>query len=197
MVSNVHIGSFLGFAPADQPRIAVLVTVNEAQVPVDYGSVTAAPFAAQIMEEVLPLLGVQKQDPKATQAPGVTVPDVVGMTVAEARKVLSEAMLLAETDGETQVVSAQSPAAGAQMRSGGTVMLYTFEGQPLEAVELVTVPDVKGLSMVEAGRLIRQRGLEMEVSGSGLAVRQSPAAGGYAKPGDTVKVTFEIPQGME
>lgn len=197
VVSNVHIGSFLGFAPADQPRIAVLVTVNEAQVPVDYGSVTAAPFAAQIMEEALPLLGVQKQDPKATQAPGVTVPDVVGMTVAEARKALSEAMLLAETDGETQVVSAQSPAAGAQMRSGGTVMLYTFEGQPLEAVELVTVPDVKGLSMVEAGRLIRQRGLEMEVSGSGLAVRQSPAAGGYAKPGDTVKVTFEIPQGME
>ncbi len=76
-------------------------------------------------------------------------------------------------------------------------MLYTFQGQPLEAVELVTVPDVRGLSMVEAGRRIRQRGLEMEVSGSGLAARQSPAAGGYAKPGDTVKVTFELPQGTE
>ena len=46
-------------------------------------------------------------------------------------------------------------------------------------------------------RRIRQRGLEMEVSGSGLAARQSPAAGGYAKPGDTVKVTFELPQGTE
>ena len=197
VVSNVHIGSFLGFAPADQPRIAVLVTVNEAQVPVDYGSVTAAPFAAQILEEALPVLGVPRQDPKATQAPGVSVPDVVGMTVAEAKKALAEEMLLADTDGESPVVTAQSPAAGAQMRAGGTVMLYTFQGQPLEAVELVTVPDVRGLSMVEAGRRIRQRGLEMEVSGSGLAARQSPAAGGYAKPGDTVKVTFELPQGTE
>ncbi|MBO4925369.1 MAG: PASTA domain-containing protein [Clostridia bacterium] len=197
VVSNVHIGSFLGFAPADQPRIAVLVTVNEAQVPVDYGSVTAAPFAAQILEEALPVLGVPRQDPKATQAPGVRVPDVVGMTVTEAKKALADEMLLAETDGESSVVTAQSPAAGAQMRAGGTVMLYTFQGQPLEAVELVTVPDVRGLSMVEAGRRIRQRGLEMEVSGSGLAARQSPAAGGYAKPGDTVKVTFELPQGTE
>ena len=197
VVSNVHIGSFLGFAPADQPRIAVLVTVNEAQVPVDYGSVTAAPFAAQILEEALPVLGVPRQDPKATQAPGVSVPDVVGMTVAEAKKALAEELLLADTDGESPVVTAQSPAAGAQMRAGGTVMLYTFQGQPLEAVELVTVPDVRGLSMVEAGRRIRQRGLEMEVSGSGLAARQSPAAGGYAKPGDTVKVTFELPQGTE
>ena len=37
IVRDVHIGSFLGFAPADDPRIALLVIVDEADVPVDYG----------------------------------------------------------------------------------------------------------------------------------------------------------------
>ena len=194
VVSNVHIGSFVGFAPIDQPRFAVLVTVNEAQVPVDYGSTTAAPFAGQIMEEVLSYLGVPKSDPRATQPPMAAVPDVVGMTVAEARKALAERMLLYETDGIGTVVSAQAPAAGAQMLSGGKVMLYTYENEPLQPVDLVSVPDVKGLSMVEAGRALRARGFEMEVTGSGLAVRQTPGAGFFAAPGDTVKVAFELPQ---
>ena len=193
VVSNVHIGSFLGFAPIDQPRFAVLVTVNEAKVPVDFGSATAAPFASQIMAEVLSYLGVRKDDPDATEPPAVTVPDVRGLTVAEARKALSDAMLLYETDGLTQAVSDQAPAAGAKLPAGSKVMLYTFEREPLQPMDLVSVPNVKGLSMVEAGRQLRARGLEMEIAGSGLATRQEPAANTFAPPGSRVKVTFELP----
>ena len=193
VVSDVHIGSFVGFAPIDNPRFAVLVTVNEAQVPVDYGSTTAAPFASQIMEGVLSYLNVEKNDPKATAAPAVTVPDTVGMTVAQAKKALWEQSLLCETDGLTDTVSAQAPAAGAQISAGSVVMLYTYEQEPLQIMDLISVPDVKGLSMVEAARQLRARGFEMEISGSGLAVRQSPAGGSYAPGGSTVKVTFELP----
>ena len=193
VVSNVHIGSFLGFAPIDQPRFAVLVTVNEAKVPVDYGSTTAAPFAGQIMAEVLNYLGVRKADPDATEPPAVTVPDVRGLTVAEARKALSDAMLLYETDGLSQAVSDQAPAAGAKLPAGSKVMLYTFEREPLQPMDLVSVPSVKGLSMVEAGRQLRARGFDMEITGSGLAVRQEPAANTFAPPGSRVKVTFQLP----
>ena len=194
VVSSVHIGSFLGFAPIDQPRFAVLVTVNEAQVPVDYGSVTAAPFARQILEEVLRYLGIPKADPKATEAPMQTVPEVTGLSLAEAKKRLGESLLLSETDGLGERVSAQAPAAGAQLPAGGKVMLYTYENEPLEPMSLISVPSVKGMSMVEAGRLLRARGLEMEISGSGLAVSQSPSAGSYAPLGSTVKVKFQLPR---
>ena len=198
VVSNVHIGSFLGFAPIDQPRFAVLVTVNEAQVPVDYGSTTAAPFASQIMEEVLQYLGVQKTEPRATERPKVEVPALLGMTVPKAKETLAACGLFAETDGLTNTVTAQAPAPGAYLQAGGTVMLYTYEDAPIQAMDLATVPDVKGLSMVEAGRQLRARGFEMEISGSGIAARQEPAAGAYAPIGDTVKVTFELPlQGTE
>ena len=197
VVTSVHIGSFIGFAPADQPRVAVLVTVNEAQVPIDYGSVTAAPYARQILEEALPYLGIEKSAPGATPSPSVSVPDVTGMTVAEARKKLAEAGLFCETDGEASLVTAQAPAAGGQLRSGGSVMLYTYENGPAAAVDLISVPDVKGLSMVEAGRRLRARGLEMEIEGSGLAARQEPGAGEYVPLDSTVTVTFELPQGTE
>jgi len=193
VVSDVHIGSFVGFAPIDNPRFAVLVTVNEAQVPVDYGSTTAAPFASQIMEGVLSYLDVEKNDPKATAAPLITVPDTVGMTVAEAKKALREAGLFYETDGLTDTVSAQAPAAGAQISAGSAVMLYTYEQEPMQIMDLISVPDVKGLSMAEAARQLRARGFDMEIAGSGLAVRQSPAGGSYAPGGSTVKVTFELP----
>ena len=193
VVSDVHIGSFVGFAPIDNPRFAVLVTVNEAQVPVDYGSTTAAPFASQIMEGVLSYLDVEKNDPKATAAPLITVPDTVGMTVAEAKKALRVVGLFYETDGLTDTVSAQAPAAGAQISAGSAVMLYTYEQEPMQVMDLISVPDVLGLSMAEAARQLRARGFEMEIAGSGLAVRQSPAAGGYAPGGSTVKVTFELP----
>ncbi len=193
VVSNVHIGSFLGFAPIDQPRFAVLVTVNEANVPVDYGSTTAAPFASQIMEEVLNYLGVRKSDPNATEPPTVTVPDVRGLTLAEARKALSDVMLLSETDGLSQAVSDQAPAAGAKMPAGSKVMLYTYEKEPIQPMDLVSVPSVKGMSMVAAGRQLRARGFEMKISGTGLAVSQKPSAGSFAPPGETVEVYFELP----
>lgn len=197
VVRSVHIGSFIGFAPIDQPRIAVLVTVNEAQVPVDYGSVTAAPYARQILTEALPYLGILPSAPGATEPPRVTVPDVRGMTAAQARKALAEAGLFSETDGESAPVTDQAPAPGASLRSGGTVMLYTYENGPAAVVDLVRVPSVKGLSMVEAGRQLRARGLEMEIEGSGLAARQKPGAGDYAPLDSTVKVFFELPQGTE
>ena len=72
-------------------------------------------------------------------------------------------------------------------------MLYTYEEEPLQIVDLVSVPDVKGLSMVEAARQLRARGFDMEIAGSGLAVRQTPAGGSYAPGGSVVKVTFELP----
>ena len=191
VVSDVHIGSFLGFAPMDDPQVAVLVTVEEAQVAVDFGSQTAAPYAKRILEEILPYLGIRKQE--ELTAPTVTVPDCAGMTVSEARKTLSALPLFAQTDGQSDRVSAQTPAAGAKMPAGGTVILYTYEDEPVKPMDMIRVPDVTGLPIVEASRVLRSRGLLLQIEGSGLAVKQSPAAGAYAAEGDTVQVTFDLP----
>ena len=189
--SSVHIGSFIGFAPADAPRFAVLVIVNAADVPVDYGGTTAAPFARQIIEDTLNYLGYEKAG--AAQEQRVEIPDFQGWTLDEAVKRLRSLGLKYETDGVGATVTAQMPAAGAMLTAGGQVMLYTAEQQTVTPDIMVCVPDVIGLSVVEASRALRARGFELEISGSGVAVTHSPAYGAYAAQGSTVKVSFAMP----
>ena len=188
IVSDVHIGSFYGFAPAEDPLISILVVVNEAHVPVDYGGTTAAPFARQIFDEVLPLLGVEKW---AEDQEVVEVPDIKGLTISQARRKLTEAGLEMLDDGVNDVVLDQLPPAGAKLVTGGHVMAYTAQGSALIPEELVCVPGLLGMSDVDCARLLRQRGLILSMVGTGVCVRQSPAAGEYVPPGTSVLVTFE------
>ena len=191
IVRNVHIGSFLGFAPADDPRIALLVIVDEADTPVDYGGTTAAPFARQILADVLPYLGYQPDGDDGSEP--VQVADVIGLPLWEARKTLSALGLKVLDDGGSGSVTAQMPSAGAKLRTGGQMMLYTYEEALPETETLVCVPEVSGKSIASAASLLRQRGLEMEIDGSGFAVSQEPAAGSFLAPDSVVLVHFELP----
>lgn len=191
IVRNVHIGSFLGFAPADDPRIALLVIVDEADTPVDYGGTTAAPFARQILEDVLPYLGYQPDEGEDSEP--LQVPDVTGQPLWEARRTLSSMGLKVLDDGGSGSVTAQMPSAGATLRNGGQMMLYTYDEALPETETLVCVPDVSGKSIASAASLLRQRGLEMEIDGSGFAVSQEPAAGSFLAPDSVVLVHFELP----
>lgn len=191
IVRNVHIGSFLGFAPADDPRIALLVIVDEADTPVDYGGTTAAPFARQILEDVLPYLGYQPDEGEDSEP--VQVPDVTGQPLWEARRTLSSMGLKVLDDGGSGSVTAQMPSAGATLHNGGQMMLYTYDEALPETETLVCVPDVSGKSIASAASLLRQRGLEMEIDGSGFAVSQEPAAGSFLAPDSVVLVHFELP----
>lgn len=187
---DVHIGSFIGFAPMDNPTIAVMVIVDRAAVGVDYGSVTAAPYAKSILEQSLIYLNYPKAE-DAEAAEEVVVPDVTGMTVSDAIGAVKEAGLDYVLDGSGAYVADQLPAAGAGMTEGSLVMLYV-EGVTTVA-EYVDVPDVTGLSVAEANRLIRSYGLIMTISGSGVAVSQTPPAGEAVVPTTTIEVVFEPP----
>ena len=188
IVRDVHIGSFYGFAPADDPLVSVLVIVKEAQVPIDYGGTTAAPFARQILEESLAVLGVEKRSEENSQES--LVPDVRGLTIAEARRKLTEAGFGMLEDGISTVVLDQLPPPEATLVTGGHVMVYTAATEQLIPEELVCVPDLLGMSDVECARLLRRRGLLISMAGTGLCKTQSPAAGEYVQPGDTVHVVL-------
>ena len=189
---ETHIGSFVGFAPADDPRIAVILIVDEAQVPVDFGSVTAAPYAKEILERALVYLGIapDSDEPPAEQ---VAVPDVTGMDAASAIEALKAAGLDAVLDGAGRSVTGQLPAAGARMNAGALVMLYVDGTGELLPEAQVRVPDVTGMPVMEANRLLLSFGLVLQVEGSGLATAQSPPADTFVNPSTRVTVRFEPP----
>ena len=188
--SATHIGSFLGFAPANDPRIAVLLIVDEANVPVDYGSVTAAPYARSFLERALNYLGVA---PDTDEAPaGDTVaPDVTGLTVEDAKAAVKDAGLDCVLDGAGARVVGQLPAAGATLRQGALMMLYVEGSRPADAP--VRVPDLAGMTVLEANKLLRSYGLELRVEGSGLAAGQDPAPETEVLPSTVVTARFEPP----
>lgn len=187
---DVHIGSFYGFAPVEDPQISVMVVVKEAKVPVDYGSTTAAPFAGEIMASALSYLNVPPSDPDVTYAE-VTVPDITGLTISAARRTLAQEGLEMICDDVADTVVSQLPPAGASLVVGGHVMAYTVQTEEISPQELICVPDFTGLGDVDAVRLGRLRGLEITLTGTGICVRQTPAAGEYVTPGATVEVVMD------
>ena len=58
--ANKYIASFLGFAPADDPKVLGLVIINDPKG-VYYGGTIAAPVIGKIFENILPYLGIEKQ----------------------------------------------------------------------------------------------------------------------------------------
>ena len=166
--------------------------VDEAQVKPDYGGTTAAPFAAQILSEILPLLKVKKTDGSA-QRPETIMPDVTGMSVKDARALLREKGIDMITDGAAQTVTGQLPPAGAKVTEGFCAMLYVTGEEAPTAQEFARVPDVIGLPVRESAQALRQSGLGFKADGNGIAVKQSPAAGTFAAAGDTVTVEFRVP----
>ena len=72
-------------------------------------------------------------------------------------------------------------------------MLYVTGESAPTAGEYAQVPDVIGLPVRESAQALRESGFAMDAQGTGIAIRQSPAAGRYAEAGTRVTVTFEVP----
>lgn len=190
------IASFIGFAPADDPTYVCLILVDEPQVGTIFGSTVAAPFVKQVMEEILRYAGYL---PEGTDT-GVKVPDIVGMTVGDAKAALKDAGLAATFQSdETDTVTAQVPVAGSTVTSGSGVLLYTeimttdADTGETPQDETVKVPDITGMTRLEANDALKAKGLTILIDPpdqTGKVIRQSPAAGTTVEPGTQVLAEF-------
>lgn len=197
-VAGRYVASFAGIAPADDPRLVMLVVVAEPTGGIYFGGQLAAPVFQAVAKDTLRYLGVPETlglkkplQPWETNTPlvEVTVPNVVNQTLAEAQKMMQEAGLKVQTRGEGQMVYGQMPGAGARVSSGTTVILELTPGETGKSGS-VTVPDLKGLTIKEAGIMLEQVDLQLLPQGSGLAVEQSVKPGTKVAVGTVIKVTF-------
>ncbi len=190
-----YIASFVGFAPADNPQIAVLVLLDNPQGNEYYGGMIAAPVVGNIVNDTLRYLGVQPQytQEEMTQSE-ILMPEVVGMNIEDAKKTILGASLKYQIIGEGDTVIDQTPKAGIGLSSGAVGVLYTQEG----ALTKVLVPDLTGMSSVDCNIALANCGLNFKVSGPGQtdtagvtrAVSQEPAPGAEVDAGSLVYVQF-------
>lgn len=192
------IASFIGFAPANDPEFVCLILVDEPQVGTIFGSTVAAPFVKQVMEEVLRYEGYLPEG----NDEGVTVPDLIGMTILEAKRTLEDLGIEAAfQSNESEVVVAQVPGAGVTVMKGSGVLLYTevmeLDVETDDGYSKVKVPDLSGMTRLEAHDALAARGLDILIDPpdqQGDAIRQSPEAGAEVDPGTQVLVEFSDTQ---
>ncbi len=211
LVEGQYIVSFLGFAPADDPKVVVLVGLDNPKnagsrsYPVTpsgkyiSGGGMAAPVAGDLLVDILDYLDYGKQYTSDELAGADTeVPKLVGLDLAYAKDLAQSKGFTCAVVGEgddTSEVKYQTAASGSYVPKGSELTLYIGEAAPPDSV---AVPDLTGKSPDQAMAALHEVGLYMKATGSSKyytdetrVYNQSIAAGTTAKPGDVVSVSFQ------
>ncbi|MBQ6625988.1 MAG: PASTA domain-containing protein [Ruminococcus sp.] len=188
-----YIASYCGFAPADNPEVAVLVFFDTPLSGNYYGSAVAAPVFASIMGEILPYLELEAQYTEKEAANiDTTAGTYTGLSVSEATKIVNSDGFDVTIKGEGTTVVAQVPAAGSKIPQGGTVVLYTDEDS---VTQKVTVPNLVGFSLYDVNYLASYYGINVSLTGTvnssdSTSISQDIAEGTSVSPGTVVTVAF-------
>ena len=194
--ATLRIGSCVTFAPADDPQYIILIVNDEPREGSQWGSVNAAPYAGMVLEEILPLLGVEPvYTEEELEQLTITVGNYVGRTRESAEKLINSLGCEIEIIGTGDKVTAQSPAKGSTFTKGsGKITIYL--GVEANEEEYV-VPNVVGMNLTSANQLMINSGFNVKINGVknfGLGseltvISQSPAAGTKLKAGTVVTIT--------
>lgn len=188
-----RVASFVGFAPADDPRIAMIVILDEPQTQIKYGGVLAGPVFGAVMKDALRYLQVLPRTTSEGQSDSnvknVTVPNVLG-NLGDAQATLAKNGLSWRLIGSGSVVTEQFPKPGATVKPGTQVLLYFSGHEKMEWKGYVEVPDLTGLGVSEVNARLKALGLILSASGGGTAYAQHPAAGTRLPVGARVQVNF-------
>lgn len=190
---DVYIASFVCFAPADDPQVAILVGVDDPPGQYRGGGVLAAPIAKEVMELTLEYLNVEPQYTESElESVSHTTPSLVGEKITEAKVAAAAEGFTTRVVGTGSEVVSQVPSAGESIPKNGVIVLYTDKSAGAQEVE---VPDFTGLSVSQVNRLAAKVGLNVVFSGptdsAGVkAYNQSIAEKTLAPAGSRITVYF-------
>ena len=172
--STKFVGSFVGFAPASNPQVAIIVVIDEPSGAYHGGDV-AAPVFREIAEQILPALGVEPDIETSA------VPELI----ARADKQLPADSKL--RDEQRRVESERRATLPTVVSNGGR------DGEVVYAVttsKAMVMPDLHGRSVRDVARTCAQLGLQIEARGEGRVMKQNPAPGAEVSTGQVIYLDF-------
>ncbi|GMQ65063.1 stage V sporulation protein D [Vallitalea sp. AN17-2] len=125
--SNKYISSFLGFAPADNPQVIALVLVDEPEG-IYYGGTVAAPVIRELYENILPYMGINpkyvQRDFDEFKVGEITIPDLLGVNIDEAKKILKDIELEIVNIGNGETITEQFPLPNDKVNRDSKLILF-------------------------------------------------------------------------
>lgn len=190
--SEDYISSICGYAPADDPQIAMLVFFDTPDGDAYYGSQVSSPVFINIMSEVLPYLDVKTSyTDEELGYVDASAGDYTGVSVDEAKTAVEADGFTATVKGNGSTVISQIPTVSSGLQKGGSIVLYTDSDSQSETV---SVPSLIGLSPDEVNNVASAYGLNVSFSGattsSGTSSSQNIEAGTSVSPGTVITVSF-------
>ena len=188
--------SFLCFAPADDPQVIMLITMDtpsRATGTYVSGGNMVAPTASSVMAEILPYLGIEPSY-SAEELLGMdtTVPNVIGLTVDQAKEKLKDRALSYKIVGDGSTITDQTPAGGAIIPGKSSVILYANAEKPTDKCVVPHLigktPSEANTSATAAGLLIRFSGTTGSESSSIRVLSQSIDEGTEVDAGTVITV---------
>lgn len=189
--------SFIGVAPMDDPKYAVLVVLDTPSRETGLyisGGIMAAPTVRDVLSDILPYLGVEPSySEEELSAVNVRMPALTGMTRDGAKGAVKDANLTCEILGDGEHVTGQIPAPNADIPGMSKVLIYCGGEAPDDRI---TVPDFMGMTVSTANETAQNAGVYLQAKGTDrmeafvLVTHQDIPAGTEVARGTTVTVEF-------
>lgn len=192
--SGKYVASFAGMAPSSNPKITLLVSIDEPDPSNYYAGQTAAPAAKQLFSDIFNYLSIKSdassQEIAKSMLKNVVIPDVRGMKSSDAQNALKQLNLVPESDNKGEYVVDMNPKPGYTVKEGSKILLYT--SQSADYNKVVTVPDVRGTTTDSANSVFNSLGLKANFDEKGMVDEQSVEPGKEVQKGTTINLHAEI-----
>lgn len=186
---DLTVASMFAAVPAEDPKIIFLGIVDEPKTLYRTGGVVAGKMLREVMDQALPYLNIPRDEQMTTSKPVLNnqeLINLVGMDAIEAGKFLEEKKipftLKFEDDTNTDYVIAQSIPPGMVLSNGEEVVL-TLGGK---SQRMMT--NLIGMDKKNAVQALDKLGIDYEISGKGVVVKQEPAPGSLIDEKTKIKI---------
>lgn len=189
-----YISSFVGFAPASDPKVSIFISIDEPSAGEYYAGVITTPVARQLFSDLFNYLSIDisssDDEVRKSLLKDVIIPEIRDLTVEDGQQLLKELNLEYETVGEGEKIVDITPKPGYSVKEGTKVVIYKGDSSQID--KQVLMPDLYGYSKQGAIEILESIGLKYKIVGEGLMVSQSIEVGKIVQRGDTVELTFSV-----
>lgn len=168
-----YISSFIGMAPCDDPKVTIMISIDEPSNGEYYAGLVTTPVAKILFNDIFNYLNTEtiSKDVAKEAINDVIIPEVRGKTVTEAKKILKEFKLNFEIEGSGEYITDITPKPGYTVKEGTKINLYT--GANANYNKDVVVPDVIGYTKEGATKIFSKIGIKATFEGEGIVSEMS------------------------
>lgn len=190
-IDGKYISSFVGMAPVDDPKVTVMITVDEPSTGMYYASQVAAPYAKPLFMDIFNYLNNKFSNEGENKiAKEHIIPEIRGMKKDDAIKVLSDLNLEYEIDTDGDKVASVKPYPGTAVKEGSKITI-SASGSSDDSKNIV-MPDVRGYAKEDASKVLENLGLSVVFEGEGVVSQQNISQGEIITKGTLVTLKLNL-----